>query len=208
MLLWIKVIGSFAFILSVFMTDNINAQNVGLPLNPIQKQQVEQIVSDYLRTNPEIIIDAIETLRNREQQTQKALIKNNLLSSRQQLLNDKTSPVGGNPNGDVTIVEFFDYSCGFCKTFFNLIPTLLKQDTGVRYVFKELPILSPASEMAARAALVVWKHQKKKYFKFHSDLMKSQGSLSERQKRRRGRRMRALWRQAAVKRLKRRAWRL
>ncbi|MDG2033778.1 MAG: DsbA family protein, partial [Rhodospirillales bacterium] len=96
-----------------------------------------------------------------------------------QVLNDPDSPVAGNPTGDVTVVEFFDYLCNYCKRIIPTIQKLLKQDKNVRYVFKELPILSLDSRLAARAALVVWKNQKEKYLDFHTTLMTSQGSLSE-----------------------------
>ena len=95
------------------------------------------------------------------------------------LVNDNSSPVSGNQNGDVTIVEFFDYQCGYCKKVFSFIPTLLKQDKNLRFIFKELPILSPESEMAARVALVVWKYNKEKYFQFHKTLMEAQTRLSK-----------------------------
>jgi len=149
-------------------------------LTPAQKSEVQTIIQEYLRKNPEIILEAIEVLRQRERAGQQNQAQRNLVSSRDQLLNDPSSPIGGNPKGDVTIVEFFDYRCHFCKQVFPSIQSLLKQDKNLRYVFKEFPILSPESQIAARAALVVWKHQKDKYFEFHTELMRSHGSLSER----------------------------
>lgn len=99
---------------------------------------------------------------------------------RRQLINEPSSPVGGNPDGDVTIVEFFDYRCGYCKKVLPSIVALLERDKKLRYVFKELPILSPESELAARAALAAWQQDKRKYLEFHTALMQAQGNLSER----------------------------
>ena len=175
----IRFLVGLIFVCATFETGNINAQSLSPSLSSDQVQEVEGIISNYLRKNPEIIVEAIEALRSREKHNEDIRRKYNLLKARQKLLHDEESPVGGNQNGDVTVVEFFDYQCGFCKKVFSFIPTLLKQDPNLRFVFKELPILSPESEMAARAALVVWKFQKKKYFQFHKALMESRGNLSE-----------------------------
>ena len=175
----IKSLVSLIFLCATFETEKISAQSLSPPLSLDQVQEVEGIISDYLRKNPEIIVEALQVLRSREKHQKDIRRKRNILEAHEKLLNDEGSPVGGNQNGDVTVVEFFDYRCGYCKKVFSFIPTLLKQDPNLRFVFKELPILSPESEMAARAALVVWKFQKKKYFQFHKALMESRGNLSE-----------------------------
>ena len=175
----IRVLVGSILVCATFETGKINAQSLSPSLSSDQIQEVEGIISNYLRENPEIIVEAIEVLRSREKHNKDIRRKHNLLKARQKLLHDEESPVGGNPNGDVTVVEFFDYQCGYCKKVFSFIPTLLKQDPNLRFVFKELPILSPESEIAARAALVVGKFQKEKYFQFHKALMQSHGNLSE-----------------------------
>jgi protein-disulfide isomerase len=175
----IRFLVGLIFVCATFEAGNISAQSLSPSLSSGQVQEVEGIISNYLRKNPQIIVEAIEALRSREIHNEDTRRKHNLLKARQKILHDEGSPVGGNQNGDVTVVEFFDYRCSFCKKVFSFIPTLLKQDPNLRFVFKELPILSPESEMAARAALVVWKFQKKKYFPFHKALMESRGNLSE-----------------------------
>jgi len=80
----------------------------------------------------------------------------------------------------VTIVEFFDYQCPYCKRVFPAVQTLLKTDGNIRYVFKEFPILGPQSVVAARAALAAWKLDRDRYVPFHTALMQSRGRLSER----------------------------
>lgn len=166
-----------AFLL--FVPVQTMAQKDTSTLTPQQKQEVQKLIGEYLRTNPQIILEAIEILRSKERQSQDTKSQKNIVNYQQQLYNDPTSPVGGNPKGDVTIVEFFDYRCSFCKRVFPLIMSLLKQDKNVRYVFKELPILTPESEIAARAALAAWRLEKDKYLGFHIKLMGSHGKLSE-----------------------------
>ena len=178
-----KFINYLALFLSVFTVfisiSPAGAQTYGATLSPAQKIEVQDIIQKYLRTNPEIIIESIEAFRGREKQDQQNQARLALALLEDQVLNDPDSPEAGNPNGDVTVVEFFDYLCTYCKRIIPTIQKLLKQDKNVRYVFKELPILTPGSRLAARAALVVWKYQKGKYFDFHTTLMTSQGKLSE-----------------------------
>ncbi|MCH7957286.1 MAG: DsbA family protein [Proteobacteria bacterium] len=106
------------------------------------------------------------------------IVRNPDIVARQdELLNDPASPVGGNPDGDVTLVEFFDYQCPYCKTIFPSIQALLAEDRNLRYVFKEFPILGRASVFAARAALAA--RRQGKYLEFHTALMSARGKLTE-----------------------------
>ncbi len=146
-------------------------------LSPRQTQAVEGVVRDYLTHNPEVLVEAIRALRAKQEAQVREKAQKNLASLRGKLENDPISPVGGNPKGDVTIVEFFDYRCGFCKQVFPSLMTLMKSDGKIRYVFKEFPILGPDSVAAARAALAVWKMDKVKYPAFHSALMNNRGEL-------------------------------
>lgn len=148
-------------------------------ISPAQRTEIEKIIGEYLKSNPDVVIDAIRAFQARQQAQQQNQGRAQVASLRHELERDPTSPVVGNPDGDVTIVEFFDYRCTFCKRVFPSIQSLLKSDKNIRYVMKEFPILSPGSELAARAALVVWKYNKEKYFDFHSDLMESHGGLTE-----------------------------
>lgn len=148
------------------------------PLNNVQKKEVKKIISEYLMENPNVILNALEKLRKQEQVQQKT--KNNKLISKveKNFIRKFSSPIYGNPRGNVEIVEFFDYRCGYCKQAFRTIERLLKEDKNIRFSFVELPILSRESELAARAALTIWKNQKEKYFDFHSALMKNRLPLS------------------------------
>ncbi len=100
-----------------------------------------------------------------------------IIGRQDELLNDPASPVGGNPDGDVTLVEFFDYQCPYCKRIFPSIQALLAEDRNLRYVFKEFPILGKESVFAARAALAA--RRQGKYLEFHTALMPARGKLTE-----------------------------
>ena len=133
-----------------------------------------------IRDSPEVLLEAIGAIRAKREAKQQSNVRKNLVSLRGELENDPTSPVGGNPQGDVTIVEFFDYQCPYCKRVLPAVQTLLKTDGNIRYVFKEFPILGPQSVVAARAALAAWKLDRDRYVPFHTALMQSRGRLSER----------------------------
>jgi len=155
------------------------AAAAGDGLSQAQKRAVEGVVREYLRQNPDIVLEAIAAARAKRDAHVRAQVQKNVVSLRDELENDPASPVGGNPDGNVTIVEFFDYQCPYCKRVFPLVQKLLKADGKIRYVFKEFPILGPESEVAARATLAAWKLDKGKYVSFHTALMRTRGRLSE-----------------------------
>jgi protein-disulfide isomerase len=142
-----------------------------------EKGDIEAIVKDYLMENPEVLIDALRLYQKRAEAAQKAQQAHSLKSSRDELLHDPDSPIGGNASGDVSVVEFFDYQCGYCKRAFPDTKRLVKDDSGVRFVYKEFPILGPASLIAARVALAARKQGK--YVAFHDALMSARGRLDE-----------------------------
>ncbi len=144
-----------------------------------QKRQVEQIVRDYLLANPEIILESVRTYQAKQEAAEEAETQAILVAQRQAIERDPMTPIAGNPKGDVTIVEFFDYNCGYCKRMVPAMQELLATDKNVRYVFKELPILSPASHTAAKAALAAWMLSPQSYLPVHVALMSSRGVLSE-----------------------------
>ncbi len=148
-------------------------------VSPQQRQAIEAIIRDYIADHPEVVIDAIQAYQAQMQREQQQQAEAALQESEDDLLNDPRTPVAGNPDGDVTIVEFFDYNCGYCKQVLPSIQTLLETDENVRYVFKEFPILGAGSVVASRAALAVWNLSPEKYLPFHVALMNSRGSVSE-----------------------------
>ena len=145
----------------------------------VDKEAIEKILRDVLRTNPEIVVEAIEAYRAKQEAAKQQKAREALASRRKELDGGAMTPIGGNPKGTVTVVEFFDYQCGYCKRVFPSILALLQSDKRIRYVFKELPILGPVSMIASRAAVAAWKIDRTKYMPFHTALMASRGQLSE-----------------------------
>ncbi|MFQ5765877.1 MAG: DsbA family protein [Rhodospirillales bacterium] len=149
------------------------------PLSPAERRAMEDIVREYILTNPEVIIESIQNMREREQRQARNRAQSNLVKLRGELVNDPATPAGGNPDGDVTIVEFFDYRCGYCKRVFPDVLKVLQSDKSIRLVFREFPILGPDSLTAAKAALAAWLTDKGKYQPFHTALMQTKGALPE-----------------------------
>jgi protein-disulfide isomerase len=148
-------------------------------MSPADRKAIEDIVREFILKNPEIIVEAVQNLQDREKQDSNQRVKANLVAKRTELLNDPDTPAGGNPKGDVTIVEFFDYRCGYCKRVMPALQEVLRTDKNVRFVFKEFPILGPESVAASKVALAAWLVDKEKYEALHWALMKATGALPE-----------------------------
>ncbi|MCE9969153.1 DsbA family protein [Aeromonas salmonicida] len=144
----------------------------------LTKSDVEQIVRDYLVKNPEILVEMSNALRAKQESQQAANDKSLIEAHAKQLYSNK-DPESGNPKGSLTVVEFFDYNCGYCKRAHPLIKQLLGEDKNIRYIYKQFPILSETSYFAARAALAVQLGQPDKYQAFHEKLYAHQGPLSD-----------------------------
>ena len=166
-----------AFLVAALALSGSAAAESGL--NDAQKKDVEKVVQDYIIKNPEILMRALQQYRISQQNAERQQARENLLSLSAALNVNQASPVIGNPNGDVTVVEFFDYRCGYCKKVFPTIQALLKEDGNIRYVLKEFPILGPVSVVASQVALAVWNTAPDKYMAFHTELMTARGQLSE-----------------------------
>lgn len=138
---------------------------------------IERVVREYLRDHPEVVIEALESFKKKQEEAELADIKKAMAARRDEIVGDPGSPVGGNPKGDVTLVEFFDYRCGVCKNVHPMVNELIRSDGRIRRVYKEWPILGPPSLVAARAALASRKQGK--YLAFHDALMEARGDLSE-----------------------------
>ncbi len=150
------------------------------PFTPEQKAALEKLVRDVLVSNPEILVEAMQALEAKQQAHAAEAGRAAVTAHAKELLNDSHSFVAGNPQGDVTIVEFFDYRCGYCKQVHPALLQLLKEDRGVRLVLKELPVLGPESITASRAAVAALEQDKGgKYYAFHNAMMGFRGQLSE-----------------------------
>jgi protein-disulfide isomerase len=137
----------------------------------LTSEDVEKIIAEYIQNNPQKIIDSVTKYQRNSAVEEEKRAQGNIKEQLTEIENAPSSPVAGNPKGDVTIVEFFDYSCGYCKKVLPAFAKIVEEDKNVRAVFKEFPILGPNSELAARAALSVYAIAPAKYFDFHKKLM-------------------------------------
>jgi protein-disulfide isomerase len=142
-----------------------------------RRQEIETVVREYLRAHPEVVAEALQEMERREQEAQRKRAAEAVRAHLAELTQDSGNPVGGNPQGAVTIVEFFDYQCGYCKKEAGEIDKLLQTDSDVRVVYKDLPILGPASTFAARAALAAQKQGK--HAALHATLLAANGALTD-----------------------------
>jgi protein-disulfide isomerase len=150
-----------------------SAQDAGT--TPAQKTAIEKIVHDYLLEHPEVIKEAIQALQAKEEAGKADAQNQAAVENKEALLNDPGTPVAGNPMGDVTVVEFFDYHCPYCKAVAEPLRQLLEEDKGVRLVLKEFPILGEDSILASHAALA--SIAQGKYWAFHQALMAHKGKF-------------------------------
>ena len=141
------------------------------------KETVREIVREYLLEHPEVIERAMIALNAKRQAEKRAKARTAIADNRAALLEHPMSPVSGNPDGDVTLVEFFDYQCGFCKRSLKPVMDLLESDAGLRIVWKEFPVLGPVSRFAARASMAAARQGK--YLAFHEAVMGAPGKLTE-----------------------------
>jgi len=158
------------------MTDIVAARADTVTIDVNDRAAVETIVREYILKNPEIITEALTILQDREEMAELERQREMLVARQDQIFNSQ-SPIMGNPNGDVTLVEFFDYQCGYCKRVLDDVFAVTEDDPGLRVIFKDLPILGPASTVAARAALAA--RNQGLYTEYHNALMGHRGQLSE-----------------------------
>ena len=138
--------------------------------------KTEQIIHDYLLAHPEVIIEAVNNYQKQQEKASAEKQTQALTDRREELQRTRGDPVVGNPNGDVTVVEFFDYRCPYCKTVAAAFIDLYEKDGKVRLVLKEFPILGPESEFASKAALAAQKQGK--YREFHLAMMTFKGKMT------------------------------
>ena len=141
----------------------------------LSEARVKELVAEALRENPELVLEALQALEQRQAEAEAKAALSALSAERSTLERDSNAPVLGNPDGDVTVVEFFDYNCPYCKQAAPEVDALLQADKNVRLVLREWPILSEGSAFAARAALA--SRVQGKYAEFHEALMTMRGKL-------------------------------
>ena len=170
----IRVLATAGLVLGLALTPAAAQDDA---LSAAQRAEVEEIVRAYLLDNPEIVYEALTILQQREEMAAAERQREMVVAFRDQLTESPSSPIMGNPDGDVTLVEFFDYQCGYCKRMLDRMFQIADDDSNLRIVFKEFPILGPQSTVAAQAALA--SREQGLYIELHNALMGFQGPLSD-----------------------------
>lgn len=150
----------------------------GGPFTALQKNDIRNTVREYLLENPQVIVEALETLQAREEHSEGQRQQNAVTARADQLFRSRSDPSAGDPKATVTIVEFFDYQCPYCRRMAQQLAELVEEDPDLRIVYKEFPVFGAASTLAARAALAAARQGK--YEEFHLALMNVRGTPSER----------------------------
>lgn len=148
--------------------------------NAEEKAAIDAQIRAYILENPEILMEAMRVLETRQQQQAEQTDRDLVARLGDELVNDGYSHVAGNPDGDVTVVEFADYRCPYCKRAHEAVKALLSADRNVRVVIKEFPILGPDSTFAARAAMAAQIQGEELYATYNDSMMSHQGQLDER----------------------------
>jgi len=141
------------------------------------ESDINALIKKYIQENPNVILDSVEEYGRGQQDAdmkdrQKAVEENIGWLEDNEML-----PVAGNPDGDVTVIEFFDYNCGYCKKALKDVTTLMGEDNNVKFVFVEMPILGRTSELAAKWAMAA--REQDAYLEYHIALMENRGPITE-----------------------------
>jgi protein-disulfide isomerase len=153
------------------------ATKAGDPNPTLQRPQIEAIIHDYLLQHPDVLIAALRHAKDELHKDDAAKASQAVADHRREIFNDPSTPVGGNPQGNETIVEFFDYRCPYCKRVEPSVDAMLRQDPNLRLVYKEFPILGPVSVTAAYAALAA--QRQGEYDAFHAAMMEAHGNITD-----------------------------
>ncbi|MBA5776474.1 DsbA family protein [Stappia sp. F7233] len=143
------------------------------------KEEIGKVVREYILQHPEVIREALIELDRRDEEAQNKARSEAVSSAAEYLFNSSRQVELGNPEGDVTLVEFFDYNCGYCKRAMADIIQLLDEDKNLRVVLKEFPVLGQGSVEAARVAVAVKEVAPEKYMDFHKELLGGRGQANE-----------------------------
>jgi len=149
--------------------------------SPPQRTEIEKIIKDYLLAHPEVLQEAMAELEKKQQVAESEKARSAIKNHSEALFNSPRQVVLGNPQGDVTFVEFFDYNCGYCKRALNDMVELMSKDPKLKVVLKEFPVLGPSSVEAAQVAVAVRMQDKtgKKYLEFHQKLLTGRGQVDK-----------------------------
>ncbi len=148
-------------------------------LDDKQKQEIGAFIKEYLLANPEIMLEVQEALQKKQADAQQQQAEVAVTENEKAIFESRYDTVLGNPKGDVTVVEFFDYNCGYCKRALSDMNDILASDKNVRFVLKELPILGPDSLAAHKVSAAFRDLAPEKYADFHRTLLGGEGRATE-----------------------------
>lgn len=171
----IKMAISISALIGLIITAGLSNTLSAKSFDDTEKTAIQSIIKDYLLKNPEVIRDAIEELERRNAVAEKQR-RQKLIAENKDLLHDpKSSFITGNPKGDVTVIEYFDYNCPYCRQSLIDVVKLIENDKNVRVILKEYPILGEASKHASLVAIAARKQNK--YMEIHTALLSAKGRL-------------------------------
>jgi len=164
-------------ILVLFVTGCGSTASETKHASPLSNDLTDAAIERYIRTHPEVIMQSLQAMETKREVEQREQQRVALVAKQSELISDPASPVSGNPNGEITLIEFYDYRCGYCKQAASAVTELQKQDSRVRVVYKDFPILGEASVLAAKAALA--SQAQGKHQVFHEALLASHGEMTK-----------------------------
>ncbi len=167
---------ALALVLGIVASALVARPVVGADEPKLTQQEIEKIVHDYLLREPEVLAEALRLLQQRQSSSAAQKAKQAIRNHQQALLSDQSSPVEGNAQGKVTIVEFFDYRCVHCRRVASTIDQLVRSNASVRVVYKNFPVLGEPSVLAARAAVAA--QQQGGWPKLHRAMLAYEGDFT------------------------------
>jgi protein-disulfide isomerase len=178
------VAASFAMLMFGYLAGSVGPQAIASPQSAaaaagLDRAAIEAIVREYLVENPEVLVEAQEVLTARQEEAKKVAQLETIRASSAAIFDAAWDGVVGNPDGKITIVEFFDYNCGFCKRAMPDMDKLIGDNPDVRFVMKEFPILGPDSQRAANVSMAFHKLKPDTYGEFNRKLLGSSGRATE-----------------------------
>ncbi|MAZ75967.1 MAG: thioredoxin [Micavibrio sp.] len=159
--------------LSAIALLNFSTPSQAQSFNEEQKAELQKMFNEYLMNNGELILESVTNFQNKQLAEQQKETNEKAAGFMADIKKDSSLPMTGNKDGDITVVEFFDYNCGYCRKALTEINKLLEADKNVKIVFIDMPILGPQSQVAAQWSLAAEKQGK--YFEYHKEIMNLNG---------------------------------
>ncbi len=168
-----------ATVATLFLMTSAAVPQNALALDDSQKKEMGEFIREYLVANPEILLEAQQSLKKKQQEEQLRQAQAAISENKQTIFQSVHDVTLGNPDGDVTIVEFYDYNCGYCKRALSDMDAIIENDKNVRFVLKELPILGPDSLAAHKVSAAFRQVAPEKYGDFHRALLGGEDRATE-----------------------------